>query len=60
MGLVYPRARGGNYTRRRKEKGFRGLSPRTRGKLINACLNRLYAGSIPAHAGETSGRAGSS
>jgi len=52
---VYPRVRGGNFWEINPYFFEVGLSPRTRGKLIDGCL--LFRGkrSIPAYAGETHG-----
>ena len=50
---VYPRVGGGNAAVHRAEKGYRGLSPRGRGKRRRIRQPPLAVGSIPAWAGET-------
>ena len=49
---VYPRPRGGTPTWRCPPCPGNGLSPPTRGNPILIALRMLWAGSIPAHAGE--------
>jgi len=51
--MVYPRVRGGNAIRQNGYTTERGLSPRTRGKLIASSVAACWTGSIPAYAGET-------
>ena len=50
---AYPRARGGNQAAASSVESFRGLSPRSRGKLKNTQPAVACAGPIPALAGET-------
>ena len=50
---VYPRVGGGNLGKSALAGRRRGLSPRGRGKLLDAGLGDGQAGSIPAWAGET-------
>ena len=54
---VYPRVCGGNWMRRRSRVGWRGLSPRVRGKLSPVASAISANGSIPACAGETAAAA---
>ena len=49
----HPRARGENPHIRRRTRGGRGTSPRTRGKLHKVRTNRTSRRNIPAHAGKT-------
>ena len=51
---VYPRTCGGNDGLMPGIKQSRGLSPHMRGKLHESKTDQPCAGSIPAHAGETS------
>ena len=53
---VYPRVRGGNLLMAACCSGVRGLSPRTRGKLMVRSRPGWRGRSIPAYAGETSAR----
>ena len=50
---VYPRIRGGNPTPSHSIRSSRGLSPHTRGKLLDSPMDVTFCGSIPAYAGET-------
>ena len=50
---VYPRVGGGNGILGAWGAEYRGLSPRGRGKLAPHIVAALFAGSIPAWAGET-------
>ncbi len=49
---VYPRACGGTRSRELAQSGTLGLSPRMRGNPSAWASGRIFAGSIPAHAGE--------
>ena len=49
---VYPRPRGGTESLVVREHGSEGLSPPTRGNLVDGFRNGTIDGSIPAHAGE--------
>ena len=51
---VDPRVRGGDQRGRYHVSGRSGRSPRTRGRLGRGRQHALFAGSIPAYAGETS------
>ncbi len=55
---VYPRVCGGTPGRRRIQPLFRGLSPRVRGNQDRLGANRKRRWSIPACAGEPSGKRG--
>ena len=50
---AYPRARGGNRLPQHFQPPMKGLSPRTRGKLVQVVGKVLEERPIPAHAGET-------
>ena len=50
---VYPRVGGGNLCKHPANAVPQGLSPRGRGKRVNAVVYRAAFGSIPAWAGET-------
>ena len=50
---AYPRASGGNITRRERLAQILGLSPRERGKPYNRAKARKSSRPIPARAGET-------
>ena len=52
-GGVYPRGCGGNVRRWQSAWAKAGLSPRVRGKRIDPARPQVWAGSIPAGAGET-------
>ena len=49
---VYPRPRGGTYTKQQIALSMEGLSPPTRGNLYQTADSAVNGRSIPAHAGE--------
>ena len=49
---VYPRPRGGTNVKSISKRGVSGLSPPTRGNLVQHPVPHPLVGSIPAHAGE--------